>query len=95
MNQIEIYTSNNSEIEINVRLEKDSVWLTQDQITRLFQRDRTIITKHINNVFKEGELEEKSNVQKMHIVNSDKPVNFYSRNVIISVGYRVKSNQGT
>jgi death-on-curing family protein len=54
-----------------------------------------VITKHINNIFKEGELEEKSNVQKMHIANSDKPVVFYNLDIIISVGYRVKSQRGT
>lgn len=54
------------------------------------QRERTAISKHINNVFKENELDEKSNVQKMHIANSDKPVKVYSLDVITSVGYRVK-----
>ncbi|EKC51609.1 death-on-curing family protein, partial [human gut metagenome] len=59
-----------------------------------FQVDRTVITRHVNNVFKENELLRKSNVQKMHIPNSDRPVQFYSLEVIISVGYRVKSNRG-
>ena len=63
-------------------------------MTELFQRDRTVITKHISNIFKEGELDEKSNVQKMHIANSDKPVAWYNLDVIISVGYRVKSQRG-
>jgi len=61
----------------------------------LFQRERTIITKHIKNIFSENELDEKSNVQNLHIAISDKPVNFFSLNVIISVGYRVKSHRGT
>lgn len=82
-------------VRLEVRLEDETVWLTQAQIAELFQRDRTVITKHINNVFKEKELEEKSNVQKMHIANSDKPVKFFSLDVIISVGYRVKSVRGT
>ncbi len=82
-------------VKLEVRLEDETVWLTQAQIAELFQRDRTVITKHINNVFKEKELEEKSNVQKMHIANSDKPVKFFSLDVIISVGYRVKSVRGT
>ena len=64
-------------------------------MTDLFQRDRTVITRHINNVFAEGELEEKSNVHFLHIPFSDKPVKAYSLNVIISVGYRVKSLRGT
>ncbi len=78
-----------------VRLEEDTVWLTQGQMTELFQRDRTVITRHINNVFAEGELDEKSNVHFLHIPFSDKPIKVYSLNVIISVGYRVKSPRGT
>ena len=82
-------------VRLEVRLEDETVWLTQAQIAELFQRDRTVITKHINNVFKEKELEEKSNVHFLHITNSDKPVKFFSLDVIISVGYRVKSVRGT
>ena len=82
-------------VRLEVRLEGETVWLTQAQIAELFQRDRTVITKHINNVFKEKELEEKSNVHFLHIANSDKPVKFFSLDVIISVGYRVKSVRGT
>lgn len=82
-------------VRLEVRLEDETVWLTQAQIAELFQRDRTVITKHINNVFKENELEEKSNVHFLHIANSDKPVKFFSLDVIISVGYRVKSVRGT
>jgi len=95
MNQIEIYKTQDGETQIEVQFEQDTVWLTQQQITTLFQRDRTVITKHIINVFKEGELDENSNVQKMHIPNSDKPVSYYNLEVIISIGYRVKSKQGT
>ena len=82
-------------VRLEVRLEDETVWLTQAQIAELFQRDRTVITKHINDVFKEKELEEKSNVHFLHIANSDKPVKFFSLDVIISVGYRVKSVRGT
>ena len=95
MKEIEIYKTKEGKTQIEVKFEGDTVWLTQSQITDLFQRDRTVVTKHINNIFKEGELEEKSNVQKMHIANSDKPVVFYNLDVIISVGYRVKSKQAT
>ena len=94
-NQIEIYKTLDGNTSITVQFEKDTVWLTQSQITELFQRDRTVINKHINNVFKEGELEKESNVHFLHIANSDKPVAFYSLDVIISVGYRVKSQRGT
>jgi Virulence protein len=82
-------------VRLEVHLEDETVWLTQAQIAELFQRDRTVITKHINNVFKEKELEEKSNVHFLHIANSDKPVKFFSLDVIISVRYRVKSVRGT
>ena len=78
-----------------MRLDEETVWLTQEQMAELFQRERTVITKHIPNVFLEGELVEESNVQKMHITNSDKPVKYYNLNVIISIGYRVKSTRGT
>lgn len=74
--QITIYQTNDGTTSIEVKLENETIWLNQAQITNLFKRDRTVITKHINNIFKEKELEEKSNVQKMHIANSDKPVNF-------------------
>jgi hypothetical protein len=84
-------------VRLEVRLEDETVWLTQAQIAELFQRDRTVITKHINNVFfKEKELEEKKQCAFfLHIANSDKPVKFFSLDVIISVGYRVKSVRGT
>lgn len=93
--QITIYQTNDGTTSIEIKLENETIWLNQAQITNLFKRDRTVITKHINNIFKEKELEEKSNVQKMHIANSDRPVNFYSLDVIISIGYRVKSLEGT
>jgi len=94
-NQIEIYTTRDNETAVEVRFEQETVWLNQGQLTLLFQRDQSVISRHINNVFKEGELEKKSNMQKMHIANSDKPVVFYNLDVIISVGYRVKSKHGT
>ena len=80
---------------VTVRLEGDSLWLTQDQIADLFKRERSVITKHLRNIFKEGELVEESNVQNLHIAGSDKPVKFYNLDAIISVGYRVNSKRGT
>lgn len=80
---------------IEVILERETIWLTQQQIADLFQKERSGVTKHISNIFSEGELEEKSNVNFLHIANSDKPVKYFSLDVIISVGYRVKSLQGT
>lgn len=94
MSQIEIFQSADKKIEVKVSFEGDTVWLSRSQMMALFDRDRTVITKHIKNIFNEFELNEKSNVQKMHVANSDKPVDFYSLDVIISVGYRVKSKRG-
>jgi hypothetical protein len=94
-NEIILYQSNELTERLEVRIENETVWLSQEQIVRLFQRDQSVISRHIRSVFKEGELDEKSNMQKMHISGSDKPVAFYNLNVIISVGYRVKSKQGT
>ncbi|OGX12262.1 MAG: cytochrome C biogenesis protein CycH [Omnitrophica bacterium RIFOXYB12_FULL_50_7] len=78
-----------------VCLDKDTVWLSQKQMAELFETERSVITKHLQNVFATGELEEKSNVQKMHIPHSDKPVAFYNLDMIISIGYRVNSKRGT
>jgi len=94
-NEIILYQTGELTQSIEVRLENETVWLNQEQISTLFQRDQSVISRHIRNVFKEGELEKKSNMQKMHIANSDKPVVYYNLDVIISVGYRVKSKQGT
>lgn len=93
--EILIYQSDDGLIKIETHLKNETVWLTQAQMSELFQRERSVITKHVNNVFKEGELDEKSNVQILHISGSDRPVSFYNLDVIISVGYRVKSIQGT
>ena len=92
---IVIYKAEDGQTQIEVNLEKDTVWLNQAQLSDLFERDRSVITKHINNIFKENELAKKGNVQKMHIGHSDKPINFYTLDVIISIGYRVKSTRGT
>lgn len=90
-----IYQTEDGVIRIQTRLENDTVWLTQAQMAELFQKDRSVITRHVANIFEEGELPEESNVQILHIANSDKPVKYYNLDVIISVGYRVKSHQGT
>ncbi len=92
--EIILYQPDNS-IELEVRIEAETVWLTQAQMAELFQKDRTVVTRHINNVFAEGELDQESNVHFLHIPFSDRPVKLYSLDVIISVGYRVKSQRGT
>ncbi len=91
-NEIVIFDNQNVKLEVNMK--DETVWLNQMQMAELFDKDRTVITRHINNIFKEGELDKKTNVQKLHIPNSDKPVTFYNLDVIISVGYRVKSKNG-
>lgn len=93
-NEIVLFETKDKEISLRVPIIGETVWLTQTQMTDLFHVDRSVITRHINNVFKENKLCRESNVQKMHIANSDKPVQFYSLEVIISVGYRVKSHRG-
>jgi len=93
--QIIIYRAEDKEIKLEVKLQKETVWLSQKQIAALFNTERSVITKHINHIFKTGELIEKSNVQKMHIANSDKPVKFYDLDVVISIGYRVNSKRAT
>lgn len=75
-------------------VEDETVWLNQNQMIELFGRDQSVISRHIRNAFKEHEVDEKSNMHFLHIANSDKPVAFYSLDVIISVGYRVKSKRG-
>jgi hypothetical protein len=94
-NNFIFYTTPEGKVSLDVLLENETIWLTQEQMSTLFERERSVITKHIGNVFSEGELEEKSNVQILHISASDRPVKFYNLDVIISVGYRVKSQRGT
>ncbi len=92
--QIQIFQSGDGSVQLDVSLQDDTVWLAQAQMMELFERDQSVISRHINKVFKEGELERESNMQKMHIAQSDKPVALYSLDVVISVGYRVKSQRG-
>jgi hypothetical protein len=93
---IVVYTSSDGAIKFDVNFDSknETFWLTQAQLVELFERDLSVISRHINNIFKEEEVPQKSNLQKMQVANSDKPVVFYSLDVIISVGYRVKSKRG-
>ena len=84
-NQIIIYQTEDGQTQVDVRMENDTVWLTQAQMADLFGKDRTVITRHINNVFKEGELEKENNVHFLHVNGVKKPVPFYNLDVIISV----------
>jgi hypothetical protein len=93
-----LYKTGDGRVQLEVHLERETVWLTQDQMAELFGRERSVITKHVRNVFKEGELEEASVCAKFaHTAADDKTyqVQGYNLDVIISVGYRVKSKRGT
>lgn len=92
----EIVTFEDGELKLPVEFspEEETVWLTQQQIANLFERSQPVVSRHIRSIFKEKELDEKSNMHFLHIANSDKPVAYYSLDVIISVGYRVKSKRG-
>ena len=103
-NKIIIYQTEDGQTQIDVRMENETVWLTQAQMAELFQKDRTVITRHINNVFKEGELEKEEVCAKFAHTTRHGALTgktqmqetvLYNLDVIISVGYRVKSLQGT
>ena len=93
-NQIIIYQTDDNQTQIDVRLENETVWLTTNQMAMLFDREESNIRRHVINVFKEGELEKENNVHFLHVNGVKKPVPFYNLDVIISVGYRVKSQRG-
>jgi prophage maintenance system killer protein len=95
LDQVILFQAADGQVSLDVRLEADTVWLSQAQMAELFGRERSVITRHVGNVFREGELPEKGNVHFLHIAGADRPVGFYSLDVIISVGYRVKSPRGT
>ena len=94
-NKILIYQTEDGQTQVDVRMENDTVWLTQAQMACLFDKDQSVIARHIANVFKEGELEKDSNMQILHnTLSKYKPTAIYNLDVIISVGYRVKSQRG-
>ncbi|MBP5551611.1 MAG: virulence RhuM family protein [Bacilli bacterium] len=85
------------ELDVNVSAKEDTVWLTVEQIAQLFERDRSVISRHINNIYTEGELDKRTSVHFLHITNlnpKNRPPELYNLDVIISVGYRVKSKRG-
>ena len=94
LDQVVLFQAADGKVTLDVRLEEDTVWLSQAQMAELFGRERSVITRHVRNVFREGELPEQSNVHFLHIAGADRPVGFYNLDVIISVGYRVKSPRG-
>ena len=82
------------ELDVSVSPKEETIWMTANQMAVLFKKDEKTIRKHINNIFKEGELIWENNTQKMRVVGVNQPINIYNLNVIISVGYRVKSTAG-
>lgn len=93
--QFLLYTTDTGDVKLEVFLQDETIWLSQKMMAELFDVDRTVITKHVANVFGSGELDENSNVQKLHVAYSAKPVSYYNLDVIISVGYRVSSKRAT
>ncbi len=93
--EIVIYQTKDKKVQLEVKLERETVWLIQADIAILFRTERSVITKHLRNIFNSKELDEKSNVQKMHIPFSDKPVKFYNLDAVISTGYRINSVRAT
>ena len=93
--KIIIYQTADGQTAIDVRLENETVWLNTNQMALLFDREESNIRRHVTNVFKEGELERENNVHFLHVNGVKKPVPYYTLDVIISVGYRVKSQRGT
>ena len=90
-NKIVIYQAPSGAIEFRGDISHETIWATQAQIVDLFNVDQSVVSRHVNNIFRDGEIDPKSNMQKMHIANSDKPVVLYSLDVILSVGYRTNS----
>lgn len=88
-----IYSGKKGGVELRADPNNDTIWARQEQIADLFGIDRTVVTRHINNILNDLEIDRRSNVQKMHIPNSDKPVTFYSLDMILSVGYRTNSSK--
>ncbi|MEK9185704.1 MAG: virulence protein RhuM/Fic/DOC family protein [Patescibacteria group bacterium] len=88
---IVIYQSKSGAIELKGDFNRDTMWATQAQIVKLFGIDQSVVSRHTKNIFKDGEIEAKSNMQKMHNANSDKPITMYSLDVILAIGYRANS----
>ena len=86
-----IYETPNGKLDIQLDLENETIWLDREKIAQLYTIHRSGVSRHIQNIFEDGEVDEKSNVQKMHIANSDKPVEYFSLDIILAVGYRTNS----
>ena len=93
-NEIIKFVNGDLQLDVTVSPDNETVWLSANQMALLFDRDEKTIRKHINNTFKDQEVEKENNTQKMRVVGVKQPVPFYSLDIIISVGYRVKSKNG-
>jgi len=93
-NEIVLFTDGDKNIEVQISPEKETVWLSSNQMAQLFDRDEKTIRKHVNNVISDGEIEEDNNTQFLRVDGVKQPVKFYSLDVILSVGYRVNSSRG-
>ena len=89
MSEIVIYED--GDVALPISFDAEDFWLSQADLIKLFEKDQSVISRHISNIFNDNEVDKKSNMQKMHIANSDKPVNFYSLDVVLAVGYRTNS----
>jgi hypothetical protein len=93
--EVVLYQSPDGEVRLDVRLDHESIWLTQKQMAELFGRERSVISRHIQRALANDELSPESNVQKVHIASSEKPLTLYSLDAVISVSCRVNSARGT
>jgi len=92
LKELAVYQTKDGAIELRADFEVDTIWATQSDLTKVFGKDQSVISRHIRNIFKDKEVDEKSNMQKMHITHSDKPLVLYSLDVILAVGYRTNSS---
>lgn len=92
-NQVIVYQAKSGAIKVKKDARTDTIWATQADIAKIYEKDQSVVSRHVNNIFKEGEVSKKTNMQKMHIANSDKPVTLYSLDIILAVGYRTSSKR--
>lgn len=95
MENIILYNTEDGKASVKLYAENNTVWLTQAQMAELFNKNISTISRHVTNIFDENEVDKKSNLRFMQIANSDRPVVFYSLEVILAVGFRVRSPRGT
>lgn len=91
-NELAIFQTKDGAIQLRQDVKKETIWASQADLILLYGKDQSVISRHIKNIFKDGEVDKKSNMQKMHNPNSDKPVEFYSLDIILAVGYRTNSS---